>query len=180
MPLLKTPMPTKTPKEQIPAEKRIRFKRLPASRRENLLALRFFAFVVDTWIVKALMVLITDDGPLFFNWLSVQTKPGDANRAFLFSTGTDTSGSLPFFVMAYLLYSSLLECSTLQGSLGKWFFRFKVCDGSENKISFARALARNFLKGFSALTIIGVVMINLTPRRQGLHDLLARTIVIRR
>lgn len=173
-------MPTETRTEQIPAKKRIRFKRILASRRENLLALRVFAFVVDTYLVKAFIVLVTVYGPLLFNWLSAQAKPGDSHRVFLFSTATDTSGSLAFFVMAYLLCSSVLECSTLQGTPGKWFFRYKVCDGSENRISFARALARNFLKGFSALTIIGVVMINLTPRRQGLHDLLARTIVIRR
>lgn len=76
------------------------------------------------------------------------------------------------------LYYSLLESSTKQGTLGKIILGIKVVDYSNQRISFARATARHFSKIISSLILmIGFIMIAFTPKKQGLHDIIAGTLV---
>jgi uncharacterized RDD family membrane protein YckC len=88
---------------------------------------------------------------------------------------------LPLFqALGLVVYSSVMESSKLQGTFGKWFVRFKVTDMELNRISFFRALLRNSIKLVSIASIVGVFMIDATVRRQALHDLIAKTILVRR
>ncbi len=55
----------------------------------------------------------------------------------------------------------------------------KVTDYDGQRISFLRATGRFFGKYLSAiLLMIGFLMIAFTARKQGLHDILARTLVV--
>ena len=48
-------------------------------------------------------------------------------------------------------------------------------------LNFFQGLARSFLKLFSVITLgIGFLMIAMTEKKQGLHDLMAGTLVMRR
>jgi uncharacterized RDD family membrane protein YckC len=56
----------------------------------------------------------------------------------------------------------------------------KVTDLNGNRISFERATGRHFAKWLSGMILfIGYIMVGLTERKQGLHDLLAGTLVRR-
>jgi uncharacterized RDD family membrane protein YckC/DNA-directed RNA polymerase subunit RPC12/RpoP len=79
------------------------------------------------------------------------------------------------------LYSAVLESSELQATLGKMACGLKVVDEYGNRISFARASGRYFAQILSGLILgIGFIMIGLTRRKQGLHDILAGTLVTRK
>jgi uncharacterized RDD family membrane protein YckC len=76
------------------------------------------------------------------------------------------------------LYDAFLTSSSWQATLGKMAVRVRVTDLAGNRISFERATGRHFAKYLSALLLgIGYLMIAFTDRKQGLHDMLAGTLV---
>ena len=78
------------------------------------------------------------------------------------------------------IYEALMESSSYQATLGKMIFGMKVTDLYDNRISFARATGRHFAKIISLLTLcIGFIMVGFTERKQGLHDMIAGTLVRR-
>ena len=78
------------------------------------------------------------------------------------------------------LYEALMESSSYQATLGKMIFGMKVTDLNGNRISFARATGRHFAKILSGMILcIGFIMVGFTERKQGLHDILAATLVRR-
>jgi len=78
------------------------------------------------------------------------------------------------------LYGAFMESSSYQATLGKMIFGMKVTDLSGNRISFERATGRHFAKWLSGMVLcIGFIMVGFTERKQGLHDLLAGTLVRR-
>jgi uncharacterized RDD family membrane protein YckC len=78
------------------------------------------------------------------------------------------------------LYEALMESSSYQATIGKMIFGMKVTDLYGNRISFGRATGRHFAKWLSAMILgIGYIMVGFTDRKQGLHDLLAGTLVRR-
>jgi len=78
------------------------------------------------------------------------------------------------------LYYALMESSKFQGTIGKWALKMKVADEEGKQITFARATGRYFAKILSSLTLgIGYIMVAFTERKQGLHDILARTIILK-
>jgi uncharacterized RDD family membrane protein YckC len=89
---------------------------------------------------------------------------------------------LPFLLASIIvswLYYALMESSKYQGTLGKMALGIKVTDLNGQKISFGRATGRYFAKILSTLTLsIGYIMVAFTEKKQGLHDLIAKTLVI--
>jgi uncharacterized RDD family membrane protein YckC len=78
------------------------------------------------------------------------------------------------------LYEAFMESSSYQATLGKMIFGMKVTDLNGNRISFERATGRHFAKWLSTIIFgIGYIMVGFTERKQGLHDLLAGTLVRR-
>jgi uncharacterized RDD family membrane protein YckC len=78
------------------------------------------------------------------------------------------------------LYEALMESSCYQATLGKMIFGMKVTDLYGNRISFARATGRHFAKILSGMILcIGFIMVAFTERKQGLHDMIAGTLVRR-
>ena len=78
------------------------------------------------------------------------------------------------------LYEAFMESSSYQATLGKMILGMKVTDLYGNRISFERATGRHFAKWLSAMILgIGYIMVGFTERKQGLHDLLAGTLVRR-
>ncbi len=77
------------------------------------------------------------------------------------------------------LYSALMESSTKQATLGKMVCGLRVTDLAGNRISFGRATGRHFAKNFlSAIFLVGYIMAAFTERKQGLHDMIAGTLVV--
>jgi uncharacterized RDD family membrane protein YckC len=78
------------------------------------------------------------------------------------------------------LYSSILESSKYQSTVGKSEYRCVVTDLEGRRISFKTAMFRAILKVVSiGFFGIGLVMIYHSDKCQGLHDVYAKTIVIR-
>jgi uncharacterized RDD family membrane protein YckC len=79
------------------------------------------------------------------------------------------------------LYFTLLESSSWQATLGKRALGIKVTDEQGNRIGFGRANGRYWSKILSALILgIGFLMVAFTQRKQGLHDIIAGTLVIKK
>jgi uncharacterized RDD family membrane protein YckC len=92
-------------------------------------------------------------------------------------------GGLTFIFLLFgsWLYEAFMESSSYQATLGKMIFGMKVTDLNGNRISFERATGRHFAKWLSAMIFcIGYIMVGFTDRKQGLHDLLAGTLVLRK
>ena len=78
------------------------------------------------------------------------------------------------------LYYALMESSAKQATLGKMALGIIVTDLEGRRIGFGRATGRYFAKILSALILgIGFLMVAFTQRKQGLHDIIAGTLVIR-
>jgi uncharacterized RDD family membrane protein YckC len=78
------------------------------------------------------------------------------------------------------LYYALMESSTKQATLGKMALGIVVTDLEGRRIGFGKATGRYFAKILSALIIgIGFLMVAFTQRKQGLHDILAGTLVVK-
>jgi len=78
------------------------------------------------------------------------------------------------------LYEALLTSSSWQGTVGKRVLQLKVTDEVGNRIGFGRATGRFFAKILSSMfCCVGFIMVGLTDRKRGLHDMLAGTLVRR-
>ena len=80
-----------------------------------------------------------------------------------------------FFI--YWLYFVILQSSEKRSTLGMRVCDIKIHDEHFNKLGFWRLTGRYFATGLSGIILlIGFFMIAFTKRKQGLHDLVARTI----
>lgn len=89
-----------------------------------------------------------------------------------------------FCLLALLLpwlYFAIMESSSRQATLGKMALGIVVTDISGRRISFARATGRQLGKIISGLILyIGYLMIAFTQRKQGLHDIIAECLVVKK
>lgn len=88
----------------------------------------------------------------------------------------------PAFLLSFvisLLYFALCESSAWQGTPGKLALGIRVTDMQGRRISLPRALGRYLAKFLSAIILfIGFLMVAWTQRKQGLHDMIADTLVL--
>ena len=78
------------------------------------------------------------------------------------------------------LYFALMESSAKQATVGKMALGIIVTDLEGRRLGFGRATGRYFAKILSALILgIGFLMVAFTERKQGLHDMVASTLVVK-
>jgi uncharacterized RDD family membrane protein YckC len=79
------------------------------------------------------------------------------------------------------LYAATMESSPWQATLGKKALGLMVTDIQGQRISFGRATGRHFGKILSGVILgIGFLAIAFTSKKQGWHDDLADTLVLRK
>ena len=84
-------------------------------------------------------------------------------------------------LLIYWVYFAIFESSKWQATPGKKLLGLKVTDLDSERIGFGRANARNLLKIPSfVIFYIGVIMVAFTRYSQGLHDLVAKTLVVKK
>jgi uncharacterized RDD family membrane protein YckC len=84
-------------------------------------------------------------------------------------------------IIGLWLYFALQESSERQATIGKWALKIYVTDMQGRRISFAQATGRYFGRILSFIMLgIGVLMVAFTQKKQGLHDMMAGTLVWRR
>jgi len=134
---------------------------------------RFVAYILDAIIINVGTSII---GGLIGVGIGMQAVTGGSNLAAL-ETISGITGGLIGLVGSWL-YSALLESSSYQATPGKMALGLVVTDEMGQRISFGRATGRYFAKILSSLILlIGFFMIGWTARKQGLHDMLAGTLV---
>ena len=83
-------------------------------------------------------------------------------------------------ILVQWLWFTVPESSAWQGSLGKKLLGIKVTDEQGQRIGFGRANARYWGKLVSTITLgVGFLMVAFTRRKQGLHDIIAGTLLVR-
>ncbi len=142
--------------------------------------IRVVAAIIDAILVRVVvhpMAAIFGIGGLAASGLGLGHGHGLASLPLLIFGG----GVLAALTIgASWLYEALMESSSYQATLGKMIFGMKVTDLYGNRISFGRATGRHFAKWLSGIILcIGYIMVGFTERKQGLHDLLAGTLVRR-
>lgn len=97
--------------------------------------------------------------------------------------GDDLPTALPLWAFRAIVswpYDALLESSTWQATIGKRLLNIRVTDEHGGRIGFGRATGRHFGKYISSIILgIGYVLAAFTGRKQALHDLMARCLVLR-
>ncbi len=79
-----------------------------------------------------------------------------------------------------IIYYALMESSKYQATFGKIVMGIKVVNNTGQRLDFAKAALRNISKILSGLILgLGYVMIVFDDRKQGLHDKLADTFVVK-
>jgi len=139
---------------------------------------RAAALAVD-YIVLYIVCLLIGGSIAFINEIS--WRPG-ASR--------DLRGA-PYFVAQLITffilfivnwpYFTIFESSNLKATPGKLALGLAVSDLAGNKISFARANGRYWSKLLSVITFfVGFLLADITPKKQALHDIIAKTVVLRK
>ena len=85
------------------------------------------------------------------------------------------------WIFVYLFYYVLFQMSSKQATLGMMVVGIKIYDEELNRVGFWRLTGRYFTTGLSNIILwIGFFMIGWTERKQGLHDIVARTIHLKK
>jgi uncharacterized RDD family membrane protein YckC len=153
--------------------------------------LRLVAWIID-------LVVLAVPLAVFVSFLSVVTgrsrdfvelRPGIPAGRIVWAFGPAfLAACLCFLMVLAWLYFVLFESSSWQATLGKRFLNLCVADMQGRRISFARASAR-FLTGrlLVIVPLFGIyyyfmdcLFAGFTPRKQAIHDLLARSLVLRK
>jgi uncharacterized RDD family membrane protein YckC len=148
--------------------------------------LRFVALIIDAVIIGCLRFFIL--GPILAAMgygmsQNIPTDMNDPEQMMPFIAGMAAMLSVASLIQFFItvLYYSLLESSNLQASIGKLALGLVVLDERGQKLDFTKALVRNLCKVISWVIMgIGFIMAGFTEKKQGLHDIIAKTIVVKK
>jgi len=175
------PMPRAVPAQAYATAPAVAYAAVPTSRYGGFW-LRLLAHLIDHVILGAIAA------PLFFMLVlpSILRVINEAERNREPSPElivAIVSSVFIYVVLAFVgqwLYEALLTSSSWQATLGKRVLQLKVTDELGNRIGFGRATGRFFAKIVSSMFFcIGFIMVGLTDRKRGLHDMLAGTLVMK-
>jgi uncharacterized RDD family membrane protein YckC len=138
---------------------------------------RFGAFLVDAVVLNVVMIAIGFVLPVYD---TMELDKDESNLGLAFNFQYNALGTLVIILLGWL-YFALMESSARQATLGKMALSLAVTDLEGERIGFGRASARYFAKFLSWITLlVGFFMAGFTRRKQALHDIIAKTLVISR
>jgi len=135
---------------------------------------RVMAYIVDIIVISIPVTL------LFGSGMSLGV---DEQTPGTYDVHLNLDMTLPEFIILLIswVYFAGLESSEWQGTIGKRLFGMRVTDTEGGRITFFRATGRYLSKFLSsALLMIGFIMVAFTAKKQGLHDMIAGTLVVNR
>jgi uncharacterized RDD family membrane protein YckC len=143
--------------------------------------LRLVAYIIDAAILSVITSILAFlmMGSRFLELAANMEDEPDPEQIMEMMSG------MGFFMITVIviqwLYYAVMESSPNQATVGKMAVSIKVTDLYGDRISFARATGRHFAKIISGFIImIGYLMVAFTEKRQGLHDILANTLVLKK
>jgi len=137
---------------------------------------RVLAYLIDFVILLGVQFMILA--------IFGESNFGSASQTATSSFSAEASTSSPFLSLVlfviFVSYFVGFESSDKQATPGKMALGLVVTDAQGQRISVPRALGRYFAKILSGMILlIGYIMVAFTQRKQGLHDLLASTLVVK-
>jgi uncharacterized RDD family membrane protein YckC len=142
--------------------------------------IRLCAGILDIFFVSCLM---------FVYYLACLVLGGFLTMILLFSLHMDSVAILliPCSILAFafgcivsIIYEPLMLSSKYQATLGMMVINLKIVDTNLRPIGFLRAFLRLLAQIISQIIFyIGYLMIAFTEKKQGLHDMMVGTLVIR-
>jgi len=141
---------------------------------------RVVAALIDGILIGLVLYAIDMFLPIVENASMGSISPPDSAMGIAAEANLTPLGTLILIIGSWL-YAALLESGPGQATIGKLAMALKVTDIEGDRVSFAQASGRYYAKFISfVIFLIGFLMVAFTARKQGLHDLLAKTLVIRR
>ncbi|HMK45578.1 MAG TPA: RDD family protein [Methanocella sp.] len=144
--------------------------------------IRSLANLIDGAIMFVIMLAITIPA---FMLIGIGFAPmgiaGSRNDGFSLSLLLAMGLWALLIIIVWWLYHALFESSGYMGTPGKLIFGLTVTDDDYEQISFARATLRYFLMGLTnTILSMGSIAILFTVKKQGLYDILAGTVVVKK
>jgi uncharacterized RDD family membrane protein YckC len=137
--------------------------------------LRAIAYLFDTVLISLVFGLIASFYPSTF-----LKFPGAVSTS-LTSLPQLTPMAFAITLTGTWLYYTMFEASAWQATPGKRVLKLYVADLDGQRLTLARAAARNGAKIISSLTfLVGYLVAGFTEKKQALHDILAGCLVLRR
>jgi len=133
---------------------------------------RVLAYIIDSLIMSAIFFPL---GMIIGVGMAASGDNGNSPVLPLVNLGLNGVS-----IIAGWLYHAFMESSSWQGTIGKKILGLRVTDIDGNRISFARATGRYFGMIVSGMIcLIGFIMVAFTEKKQGLHDMMASTLVLK-
>ncbi len=146
---------------------------------------RVAAYLIDSvmlYIPSALIEKLMGGDAAQATLEHAQLSAADDAQAMLSALSQYYTTMMPAFLIITAmiwLYFAICESSAWQATVGKLALRIRVTGMQGERISFLRAFGRYPAKYLSALIFgVGFLMVGWTQRKQGLHDLIANTLVL--
>jgi len=131
--------------------------------------LRFVAFFIDMFLFMCFLFVLWIVLESLWLWDILKTIAENENIDRLVT------------ILLGWAYYAFMESSKKQATLWKQAMGIKVTDENGQRVTLARASIRHFAKILSgAALMIGYIMVAFTEKKQGLHDLLAQCLVVRK
>lgn len=149
--------------------------------------LRFVAYVIDCIIIYVVQsfLFIPLLGLLGLSFASQMGDPENLTEAeavgMVGSMMAVAGTTMLLSSIIGVLYGALMESSKYQATVGKMALGLRVTDVDGKNLDFVKALIRNVGKIISGMILfIGYIMAGFTEKKQGLHDIIASTLVVKK
>ncbi len=144
---------------------------------------RVVAYIIDAIVISiplyAIMFLAGLGPLLMMGGIDPSTMTPSQEQQLAASMGIGMLIIFPLAIVLPWLYFAIMESSGKMATLGKMALGIIVTDTEGNRISFWRATGRYFGKIVSGIILyIGFIMVAFTEKKQGLHDMMADTLVV--
>lgn len=137
---------------------------------------RLGAYFIDGMILSALITILASIG--IFSLFGVEfdaSKLQDPSYAL-----TNNTGYMLITLLISTAYYAIFQSSKWQATVGKKLLHIKVTTLNGERIGFIRAVGRHLAMTFlSSILFIGYLMVFFTKKKQALHDMIAKTVVVK-
>jgi uncharacterized RDD family membrane protein YckC len=183
------PLSVLFPQAQAEPSEAARVPPLPANTDRALDDVASFWKRVGAWVIDYLILLLPTaiialamGAPAAFEHFVSQVESGVAPIVAAADYSLAVRPAAMRSLLVGFIYYAFFECSKWQATPGKLALGLRVTDMDGQRLGFARSALRNAVRLANAITalipLICYLTVAWTARHQGLHDLLAKTLVL--
>ena len=145
---------------------------------------RLGAWIIDYLILllPTALIAVSMGAPAAFEHFMSQVENGIAPMVAMADYSRVVRPAAMWSLLVGFLYYAFFECSKWQATPGKLALGMRVTDMDGQRLGFARSSLRNAVRLANAITalipLVSYLTVAWTARHQGLHDMLAKTLVL--